>query len=182
MSRIFRDATLTLAEHHPFARRLVNSGRLSVPAVLDDSPLNTPDRDPFAGAMVPGAPAADAPVITADGPGWLLEQLGGVFNGLYFTGAEGVPEADSAALAALAAGPVPVHTRIVSAERMQDALPAGVTALGDPEGLVVRRYDGRPGSFYLLRPDQHICARWRRLDGDRLDGALARALGREEES
>ena len=28
---------------HPFARRLVNSGRLSVPAVLWNSPLNTPD-------------------------------------------------------------------------------------------------------------------------------------------
>ena len=44
MSRIFRDAVLKLAKDHPFARRLVNSGRLSVPARLDDSPLNTPDR------------------------------------------------------------------------------------------------------------------------------------------
>ncbi|HXH04638.1 MAG TPA: FAD-dependent oxidoreductase, partial [Candidatus Competibacteraceae bacterium] len=33
-SRAFRDAVLTLAEHYPFARPLVNSGRLSVPAVL----------------------------------------------------------------------------------------------------------------------------------------------------
>ncbi len=180
MSRVFRDATLTLAEDYPFARRLVNSGRLSVPAVLDGSPLNTPDRDDFTGAMVPGAPAADAPVITADGPGWLLAQLGGVFNGLYFAGPEGIPEADRALLAALAADPVPVHTRVIAAELPGSAPPAGVTALGDPEGLAARRYDARPGSFYLLRPDQHVCARWRRLDGKRVRGALERALGKEE--
>jgi hypothetical protein len=40
MSRIFRDAVLDLAEHHEFARPLVNSGRLSVPCVYDGSPLN----------------------------------------------------------------------------------------------------------------------------------------------
>ena len=61
MSRTFRDAALQLAHAHPFARKLVNSGRLSVPAVLTASPLNTPDADAFAGAMVPGAAAADSP-------------------------------------------------------------------------------------------------------------------------
>ena len=45
VSRTFRDAVLALAKNHPFARSLVNSGRLSVPAVLAESPLNTPDRD-----------------------------------------------------------------------------------------------------------------------------------------
>ena len=59
-SRTFRDAVLELAKRHPFARRLVNSGRLSVPAVLASSTLNTPDADAdFArepGAMIPGAP------------------------------------------------------------------------------------------------------------------------------
>ena len=48
---LLRDATLALARHHGFARRLVNSGRLSVPATLHGSALNTPDRDAFAGAI-----------------------------------------------------------------------------------------------------------------------------------
>lgn len=73
VSRLFRDAVLELTKRHAFARTLVNSGRLSVPAVLRDSPLNTPDADVFAGAMVPGAAAADAPIVRADGSsGWLL--------------------------------------------------------------------------------------------------------------
>src|SRR5476649_822256 len=75
VSRTFRDAVLALARRHPFARKLVNSGRLSVPKVLVDSSLNTPDRDVFSGTMVPGAPAADAPVSGPRGE-WLLEHLG----------------------------------------------------------------------------------------------------------
>ena len=42
-ARAYRDATLELSAAFPFARALVNSGRLSRPAVLADSPLNTPD-------------------------------------------------------------------------------------------------------------------------------------------
>src|SRR5213075_2576634 len=37
VSRLFRDAVLELASEHAFARRIVNSGRLSVPATLDGS-------------------------------------------------------------------------------------------------------------------------------------------------
>ena len=95
MSRTFRDAVLSLARHHAFARRLVNSGRLSVPAVLTESPLNTPDRDHFAGAMVPGAPAADAPV-TGPGSKWFVDYLGGDFTLVAF--GEALPAAAAAGL------------------------------------------------------------------------------------
>jgi 3-(3-hydroxy-phenyl)propionate hydroxylase len=60
VSKVFRNAVLDLAQDHAFARRLVNSGRLSVPAFLTKSALNTPDSDSFAGDMVPGAPMDDA--------------------------------------------------------------------------------------------------------------------------
>ncbi len=43
VSRTFRDAVLALAKRHAFARKLVNSGRLSVPHVYAASPLQTPD-------------------------------------------------------------------------------------------------------------------------------------------
>ncbi|HEY8977594.1 MAG TPA: FAD-dependent oxidoreductase, partial [Burkholderiaceae bacterium] len=81
ISRVFRDAVLELAKSHPFARTLVNSGRLSTPSTLHGSSLNTPDVDAFRGAMAPGAPAADAPVTLPDGtPSWLLAQLGAGFT------------------------------------------------------------------------------------------------------
>ena len=72
-SRRLRAAALSLAGDHPFARSLINSGRLSVPAIYRDSPLNTADVDAFSGRACPGAAAPDAP----HGDGWLLPRLGG---------------------------------------------------------------------------------------------------------
>src|SRR5207244_4802921 len=79
MSRIFRDAVLMLSKRHPFARRLVNSGRLSLPSTFRDSPLNTPDAEGLAGTTETRAPAAAAPVTGARGP-WLLDYLCHGFN------------------------------------------------------------------------------------------------------
>jgi 3-(3-hydroxy-phenyl)propionate hydroxylase len=168
ISRVFRDAVLELAKVHAFARRLVNSGRLSVPAVLAGSPLNTPDTDAdFAsgtGAMVPGAPAADAPV-RGDAGDWLLGHLCRGFTLLVF--GDAVPRRDIDALAsgAIACAVVQVGS---------GALP-GASCIVDVDGLVAKRYDGRPWTVYLLRPDQHVCARWRAFDLGKVRAAIARA-------
>jgi 3-(3-hydroxy-phenyl)propionate hydroxylase len=87
ISKLFRNSVLQLARDYPFARQIVNSGRLSVPATLDASPLNTPDRDAFAGAMRPGAASADAALQCDGHDTWLLRHLGGGFE-LLFYGAE----------------------------------------------------------------------------------------------
>jgi 3-(3-hydroxy-phenyl)propionate hydroxylase len=172
VSRMFRDAALALAKKHAFARRLVNSGRLSMPAVLAGSPLNTPDRDPdFArgpGAMIPGAPAADAPVKGPAGD-WLLGYLGGDFTLLAF-GDVGTPQD----VAALARDPIPCKVVAIGGTASY-----GATAVADVEGLAVRRYDGRPGTVYLLRPDQHVCARWRVFDAAAVCAAIARATAND---
>ncbi|KVG67530.1 FAD-dependent oxidoreductase [Burkholderia pseudomultivorans] len=170
VSRVFRDATLKLARDCEFARKLVNSGRLSVPAVLADSPLNTPDRDTLAGAMRPGAAAADAPVRTPHGSGWLLQHLRDGFTGVLF----GLP-GDAAALAqAVADLALPVRpVLVVPAGHAQPA--AGVEVVEDIDGVAAQRYDAKPGTFYLLRPDQHVCARMRALDRRAIADALARA-------
>jgi 3-(3-hydroxy-phenyl)propionate hydroxylase len=170
MSRRFRDAVLSLARHHAFARRLVNSGRLSVPAVLTESPLNTPDRDHFAGTMVPGAPAADAPVA---GPGskWFVDYLGGEFTLVVF--GEALP---AAAAAGLLRDRIPCRVVHVVTNGSLAAADSQI-AITDGAGLLAKRYDGRPGTCYLLRPDQHVCARWRAFDGDAVHAAIARATG-----
>ncbi|MBR8227658.1 MULTISPECIES: FAD-dependent oxidoreductase [Burkholderia] len=174
VSRVFRDATLKLARDCEFARRLVNSGRLSVPAVLTDSPLNTPDRagDAFACAMRPGAVAADAPVRAQQASGWLLRHLGDGFAGVLF----GLP-GDAGALAqALDGLALPVRPVLIVPAGHAQAVP-GVDVLEDVDGLAAQRYDAQPGTFYLLRPDQHVCARMRTLDRHAIADALARASG-----
>jgi 3-(3-hydroxy-phenyl)propionate hydroxylase len=155
VSRVFRDAALELAERHAFARKLVNSGRLSVPATLARSPLNTPDMDAFRGAMIPGAPAADAPVTAHGRPGWFLDHVGGAFTLVHF-GAAGLP-------AVLDCGGIEVRVVQVGHD------------LHDAAGLLERRYDALEATTYLFRPDQHVCARWRRHDERLVREAVMRA-------
>ncbi|OYU99044.1 MAG: FAD-dependent oxidoreductase, partial [Burkholderiales bacterium PBB5] len=174
VSKDFRNAVLSLAGEFPFARALVNSGRLSVPAHLRGSPLNTPDSDAFEGVMHPGAPAADAPVLRDGAPGWLLRHAGNVFQLLLFVDSpESLSATTRTTLATLADANIPVHTLLISATA--GAAPAGTTVLVDAQGLVARRFDARPGTAYLLRPDQHVAARWRSLDAAAVRAAVARA-------
>jgi 3-(3-hydroxy-phenyl)propionate hydroxylase len=171
-SRLFRNAVLALAEAHPFARRLVNSGRLSVPTQNQDSPLDTPDGDGFAGGVAPGAAAADAPVAAGSADAWLLGVLNGGFSGLYFT-AGAVDATTASALAGLNQAPLPIRSVVVAAAPID--MPAGLPVVVDTDGLAARRYDATGGTFYLLRPDQHVCARWRRFDPAAITRALRRA-------
>jgi 3-(3-hydroxy-phenyl)propionate hydroxylase len=176
VSRVFRDAVLKLSRHHPFARQLTNSGRLSVPAVLRDSPLNTADSEPFEGAMVPGASCVDAPVQVAGQPAWFLQHLGQQFTGVLFCGEQGVDRATQAALDALRSGPIPLKLVMVTRDSEQRGALAGAQVAHDIEGLAHSRYDATPGTFYLIRPDQHVCARWRQLAAADVEAALKRAL------
>jgi 3-(3-hydroxy-phenyl)propionate hydroxylase len=147
-AKALRDAVLDLAADHPFARRLVNSGRLSLPCAYRDTPLSTPDRDAFAAGPPPGAPAIDAPL---EDDRWLLAACADGFTLLAF----GAPPALSATLA----GRIAVR-----------CLPA--------DGIAAKRYGARPGSAYLLRPDQHVAGRWHLPSSEDISIAYDRALGR----
>ncbi len=158
-SRILRDAVLQLAQQQPFARTLVNSGRLSTPTPYLQSSLNTPDEEAFAGAMRPGTNCADAPVLRRGEAGWFLNQLPAGFSVLVF--------GPDAPVAAVTAGDVTASVLCVGRD------------FSDAQGLLAQRYDARPGTVYLLRPDQHVAARWRSFDPARIRGAIARACTME---
>ncbi|MEO8171030.1 MAG: FAD-dependent oxidoreductase, partial [Oxalobacteraceae bacterium] len=139
VSKTFRNAVLKLAEKHTFARKLVNSGRLSVPAFLTESRLNTQDTDQFIGDMVPGAPMDDGPVKLDMQDGWLIEQLGNCFQGLYFCDdPAAIPESVLTQFSVLAQDALPIEALVISAK--PGRLPNAKVLL-DVNGVIARRYD-----------------------------------------
>ncbi|WP_334193868.1 FAD-dependent oxidoreductase [Pararhodobacter sp.] len=156
-SRIFRDAVLDLSERHDFARPFVNSGRLSVPCTYDGSPLNTPDALPQGPARArPGAPCPDLPL----GDGFLLERLGGRTAPRFQLLAIGVE--------------VPTGLTVPGVEIEVIALAP------DASPALKERYLGEAqAALYLIRPDQHVAARWPGFDRVAVEAALNRALGKE---
>ena len=176
VSKTFRNAVLSLAKDHAFGRALVNSGRLSVPAFLTNSSLNTADSaaDEFNGRMVPGAPMDDGPVLENGVKGWLLNKVGKQFFALYFADDPNVLDAATiATLSNLSNGHIPVQALVISSQPGKVA--GGISTVEDPSGVVAQRYDAQPGTVYLLRPDQHVAARWRKLDSEKIKAAVARA-------
>lgn len=152
-SRRYRNAVLSLAKEHAFARPLVNSGRLSTPTPYVESPLNTVDDSAWQGLMAPGTCAADAPIKVGGEDAWLLEQLG-----------------DGFALLVFGVEPAPFEAGVFSPKLMV----AGQD-FEDTQGLASERYDADQGAVYLIRPDQHVAARWRAFDGEKIRAAIARA-------
>ncbi|MDT0502539.1 MULTISPECIES: FAD-dependent oxidoreductase [unclassified Halomonas] len=180
VSRLFRDTALELAEHYPFARSLVNSGRLSMPCRYEDSPLNGPDVDGMPTDLCPGSPAKDAPVRLRDKSAWLLNQLGDRFV-LMLDGRLPTSEAETLApeLESLLEAYPDLDLLVLGpASRALLQLPR-TTLVEDADGLVDQRYGLTPGAAYLIRPDQHVTARWQACQCEAIAQAIDRTLGKE---
>ncbi|HUH40210.1 MAG TPA: FAD-dependent oxidoreductase, partial [Castellaniella sp.] len=172
MSLTFRNAVLALARDYPFARALVNSGRLSVPSCLENSRLNTADTASFVGDMVPGAPCDDSPMRAQVDNFWLLDKLGNRFQLLVYVD-DPTKVGQASALQSLMSGDIPIEVILVTPRggRSLD----GLRVFEDYTGRFAERYDAHAGTTYLLRPDQHVAARWRKVDPAAIRAALARA-------
>jgi 3-(3-hydroxy-phenyl)propionate hydroxylase len=148
--------------------------RQSQPYIYSDSPLTSfPNRDAEFGA----GPGAGAPLINhrIGTDRFLLDELGPGFTGLYFAEASD----DCAPLDELASELAVGGEAFKLLMLMRDPRPVtGLTVLGDPDGRLAERYGAQDGSFYLVRPDRHVCARWRTLTLDEVRLAFASALGK----
>jgi 3-(3-hydroxy-phenyl)propionate hydroxylase len=100
----------------------------------------------------PGEVALDAPIRIQQQAGWLLSILGPHFTCLCVN-AE-IPE------------PLPPGVK---------ALVAG-THFDDPDGRLAERYAGGGSAVYLIRPDQHVAARYRQATAPQLHAAWRRSL------
>ncbi|MES1162206.1 MAG: FAD-dependent monooxygenase, partial [Rhizobacter sp.] len=152
---LLREAALSLAGAHRGIANLINPRQTQ--AVGYAGSMLSSSGDALASGPLPGEAMPEQPL--ADGS-HLTGRLGPVFTVLLLN----LPPADDALRAELSqaqAGPLPVALCELSPA---DAEPTVFAALGAAQGAV-----------YLLRPDGHVAARWRRPSPGALQRALARA-------
>ena len=133
MATAFRNEVLDLAKIFNFARRLINSGRLSTPYALQSSPLRNVDykQNSYLGKTVIDFPLVDGKGVKTQ----LIDQLSNGFNLLSFSD-EVLPQIEG------------VNIIQITEKAFDSSTYTDVTGLGK------ERYNN--GNHYLLRPDSYI--------------------------
>jgi 3-(3-hydroxy-phenyl)propionate hydroxylase len=142
----YRDATLALARHQPFARPLVNTGRMSAPTIYKESRLNV--------GRGGGRSLPNLPLTLPDGRDGDAAQLMKWARGDLVA----VVGAETPGLTALEAR-YPV--RIVAGARLGGASAALAASCGGPDGAII-----------LLRPDLYCAGAFESGDVAGLEHAL----------
>ena len=154
--RTLRSAAIGLAREHPFARGLVNTGRLSVANPYPDSPAVT-----NAGWSVPNVPIA-LPDGTRSTLVALARGAGTAFVGILYAPTRGE---ELAAFAHLEASGLPFRFFV-----------CGPGGIGDPEGKLGAVLRAEPGTFALIRPDLYLAALVPNAHPAHAEAALRKAL------
>ena len=133
MATAFRNEVLDLAKTFHFARRLINSGRLSTPYTLPHSPLKKVDykENNYLGKTVIDFPLVDCNGVKTQ----LIDQLSNGFNLLSFS-EDSLPHIEGVNI-------IQIKENAVDSSSYKDV-----------SGFGKKRYDN--GNHYLLRPDSYI--------------------------
>jgi 3-(3-hydroxy-phenyl)propionate hydroxylase len=155
-----RKAVLSLAVNHDFTNRFADPRQVQ-PYTYADSPLTSfKDRDSeFDAGPETGASAVNQRLGDDD---FLLDHLGLGFSGLYFSAHGTLPSELDALFRDLAVD--------------GDAFTPIVIDKGKHPGIF-EAYGAGDGTFYLIRPDRHVAARWKSIRPEEVKSALKTALG-----
>lgn len=137
VEHLFRNEVLNLSKSLPFARKLINSGRLSIPCSLAGKILQGEDHGDSNKMVSVGDALIDAPISDLDNPTWLVSEAQGAFTLIGFGRVE-LPNVEGVRRLGVNQGDVNYKNHV------------------DSEGFAMKRYG--EGNAYLVRPDGHIAA------------------------
>ena len=103
----------------------------------------------------------------------LLDHIGLGFSGLLFTETGDIDTQMTGLLEELAAGDEKFTLIIIS--RVPFSFP-NTTVLHDADGNLFASYAAADNSFYLIRPDRHITARWKDINIGEVKQAFMQSL------
>jgi 3-(3-hydroxy-phenyl)propionate hydroxylase len=170
--QLLRDAVLSLSLTQEFVRPLYH-WRTSRPHEYTHSMLNSRGDD---NALFTQGPGHGAPPqnIRLGNDHFLLDELGGGFDLIYFTDAPAIPQELQISIKTIQGRGIPLRVTAVSSGHPVDGADQTLTYAN---GHFRQRYGVQAsGGAYLLRPDQHVCARWLTLEPSRLEAAFFDAL------
>ena len=176
--RLMREAVLGLAVKHAGVRSLINPRQTSAIAYRG-SRLNTAaeasaslDAGPAPGTVLPECPLT----VVRDGSarsGHVTDLLAAGFTAFFFGDGATVPAPLRDLQRRLADEGVPFA--LVPIGRRPGPMVAGVQAW-DASGRLFPMYGAEASAVYLVRPDGHVAARWRKADADAVHTAVHHVL------
>jgi 3-(3-hydroxy-phenyl)propionate hydroxylase len=176
-ARLMRDAVLSLSLRNAFARKLFEPFAIGE-FPYHDSVLNgAKHREAeFAGGPPAGAALTDFPIESAGGDRHALyDRLGRSFSGIYIPADKSIPGNVRELFARLGADSPCFKPIVLGDEGMEGG---SYELLIDPQAEGRRILSAQPGSFYLVRPDHVVAARWRQTAPEEVLRALRTAAGR----
>ncbi len=174
--RVMQQAVLSLSMNHAYPRDLLH-WRTSHPIDYATSPLTLVDvtEGQFNAGPRPGAPAHNAKLQPQNpDSGFVLDAFQPAFQVLVLGHDDALWQAARDDVQQLHQQGVRVRLLAV---RSDGAAPADAdAALSDPQGHVQALWGAGDGAVYVLRPDQHVCTRWKAGSNASVAQTLAHVL------
>ena len=161
---ILQRAVLDLAIQQEFPRGLLH-WRTSRPMDYASSALTFRDstEDQFTSGPGPGAPPRNVKLSEQQ---FLLDSFAYGFQVLVFGSDEQVLQQAQRDVADLRQRGIAIQ--LVQIDRAPKHTQFADIALADPESHAITLWDARDGAVYVLRPDQHVCTRWKTSSATRV--------------